>query len=251
MDGDRLRKPTCRRVPGLVTLLVIAAAGAGPVHAEFTVGDEVPAFSLKTTDGGTVELRRDDGMLTVRIGDERITPKALIIHLLQPDCLQCRAQLQALKPIADRCRGRGVVTLAIAHRGTLETAREFARQLELPFPVALGVGSEPASRFAAGDTLGITDANGIVRFAQVGYGEGDAEWWQRALDELLAGGKVSKPGIDRERLAVGDRMPAIHLPSLRADKPMSLAGEGDHLVFRDEAGGESRPKAAIGFFSRY
>jgi len=237
----------------LRALVLVAALGvATPLaRAEFTVGAEVPTFSLKTADGKTVELRRDDGALTVRLGDERIEPKAIIIHLLQPDCLQCRAQLEALKPIAQRYRPRGVVTLGIAHRGTPEAARKLAQQLELQFPLALGVGSDIARQFAAGDTLGITDANGIVRFAQVGYGQGDGKLWKQALDELLAGKEVSKPGVNRERRAVGDRLPAIHLPSLRTGKPMSLAGEGEHLVFRDEAGKESRPKAAIGFFSRY
>jgi hypothetical protein len=32
---------------------------------------------------------------------------------------------------------------------------------------------------------------------------------------------------------------------------MTLAGEGDRLVFRDDDGKESHPKAAIGMFSRY
>lgn len=231
--------------------IVVAGAMAVPAQAEFTVGAEVPTVSLKTTDGKSVEIRRAEGTVTVQVGDEQIHPKAVVIHLLQPDCPQCRAQLQALKPLAARFLERDVVTLGIAHRGTPEDARALAKELNPGFPIALGVDSDIARQFAAGDTLGIADATGIVRFAQAGFGEGDQTLWEQALDELVAGKPVAKAGTDRERLAVGDSMPAIRLPSLRNDKPMSLGIEAGKLVFRDDAGKESRPKAVIFFFSRY
>jgi peroxiredoxin len=215
------------------------------------VGAEVPAIALKSADGKSVDLQRTDGAVSVQLGDERVSPKALIIHLLQPDCLQCRRQLEALKPIAKQYRDRGVITLGIAHRGTGEAVRKLVDELGLPFPVALGVASDIARQFAAGDTLGIADAKGIIRFAQVGYGEGDAKLWENALDELIAGKSVTKTGVDRERLKVGDLFPAVTLPALHDGKPMALAGEGARLVFRDAAGKETRPKAAVGFFSRY
>lgn len=237
---------------GLCVAVVFAAAMVTrTARADFTVGAQVPAFSLKPVDGMVVEIHRADSALTMQLGEERLRARALVIHLLQPDCLQCRAQLQALKPIAERYRQRGVVTLGIAHRGTPEAARELAEDLNLQFPILMGVDSEIAKRFAAGDTLGIVDAKGVIRFAQVGYGVGDEKLWEQALDDLMAGEPVTKTGVDRERLAVGDRLFAIHLASLRSGKPMTLAGEGDRLVFRDEDGKESRPKAAIGMFSRY
>jgi peroxiredoxin len=233
-------------------ILVWAIALMTPTsRAEFSVGDEVPAFSLKSADGEPIELTRGDGNVHVLHGEQRASPKAVIIHLLQPDCLQCRAQLEALTPIAERYRQRGVVTLGIAHRGAAEAARDLAQDLRLPFPIAMGVDSEIADRFAAGDTLGILDAAGVVRFAQVGYGDGDAELWQQAVDELIAGKPVTKSGVDRDRLAVGDVFPAVHLPSLRTGKPMTLAGEAGRLVFLDGDGKAKRPKAAVGFFSRY
>lgn len=245
--------PTDHRARDALRWLTIIVAGAlaVPVHAEFTVGAEIPPISLKTTGGKPVEIRRADGSLTVRFGDQREQPKAVVIHLLQPDCPQCRAQLQAMKPLAARFRERGVFTLGIAHRGTSEDASALVKELNPGFPIALGVDSEIAKHFAAGDTLGIADATGIVRFAQVGFGEGDQKLWEQALDELVAGKPVTKAGVDRERLAVGDSMPAIRLPSLRNDKPMSLVGEAGRLVFRDDGGKESRPKAVIFFFSRY
>ncbi|MEW6250984.1 MAG: redoxin domain-containing protein [Planctomycetota bacterium] len=249
---NKYRTPPWGRGALCVTVFM-AAMGLGSIsaRADFKVGVEIPAFSMKTADDTVVEVQRANSALTVQIGDERVQPKALIIHLLQPDCLQCRAQLQALKPLAERFRERGVITLGIAHRGTPEAARELAKDLNLPFPVLMGVDSEIARQFAAGDTLGIMDAQGVVRFAQVGYGEGDAKFWERAVEELLAGKDVTKTGVERERLAVGDRLPAIHLASLRTGKPIALVGEGNQLVFRGDDGKGNRPKAAVGMFSRY
>lgn len=91
----------------------------------------------------------------------------------------------------------------------------------------------------------------MIRFAQVGFGKGDEELWAQALEELLAGKPVTQSGVKRERLAVGDRLPAIELPCLRTGKPMALIGKDGRLTFRDETGKESSPRAAVGFFSRY
>lgn len=234
-----------------MVLVAVVGALSAPAQAEFSVGADVPAISLKTTDGEVVEIRRTDAGLAAQIGEDRTQPKALVIHLLQPDCPQCRAQLQALKPLATRFRERGVLMLGIAHRGTADDAKTLVKELSPGFPIALGVDSDIAKQFAAGDTLGIADAKGVVRFAQVGFGEGDQKLWEQALDELVTGKQVTKAGVDRERLAVGDSMPAIKLPSLRNEKPMSLGVEAGKLVFRDDSGKESRPKAVIFFFSRY
>lgn len=245
------RRNHCASRALLWLLLVPAGTLAGSARAEFTVGSELPAISLKTTDGQSLEVRRAGGSLTVLLGEQRWQPKALVIHLLQPDCPQCLAQLQALKPVARRFRERGVVTIGIAHRGTPAAAAEMVGKLDPGFPIALGVDSEIARQFAAGDTLGIADASGVVRFAQVGFGQGDQKLWEQALEQLAAGQPVTKSGVDRERLAAGDSMPAVKLPSLRSDKPMSLSVEGGKLVFQDDSGKDTRPKAVIFFFSRY
>lgn len=250
MDSIKRARSRAHRIL-IATLLFGMIAWAVPARAEFKVGAELPVISLKTTDGQSIEIRRADGTLTVQLGEQRSQPKAIVIHLLQPDCPQCRAQIRELKPLAARFRERDVFTLGIAHRDTSEAAAEFVKELNPGFPVALGVDSDIAKKFAAGDTLGIADSKCIIRFAQVGFGEGDQMLWQQALDELVAGKAVSKDGVDRERLAVGDSVPTIMLPSLRNEKPMSLASEDGKLIFRDETGKETRPKAVLFFFSRY
>ena len=95
MNASRCTQQRQRGVLRWLSLITIGVLGL-PAQAEFKVGAEIPGFSLKTSEGKSVEVRQMDGALTVQVDDERGLPKALIIHLLQPDCLQCRAQLQAL-----------------------------------------------------------------------------------------------------------------------------------------------------------
>jgi len=237
--------------PVLPLLVAVALLVTAPVRAEFEVGKPIPEFALTTVDGERIKSGIADGTLAFQLGEERQQPPALVIHLLQPDCLQCRAQLEALKSLAEEYVPRGVQFLGIAHRGTPAEALDLVQALQLPFPVAEGLDSPIAQQFAAGDTLGIVDAGGIVRFAQVGFGEGDQRYWRAALDELLAGKPVSQSGVERERLKIGDRMPVIRLNSLRTGKSMVLVGENGRLVFRDDHGSERRPQAVLFFFSRY
>jgi hypothetical protein len=179
-------------------------------------------------------------------------PSALVIHLFQPDCLQCRAQLVALGQTRQRFADfDDAVFLGVAHRGDPDDVRKLDHELNVGFPLVMGVGSDLAKQFSAGDTLGIIDGHGVVRFAQVGYGAGDERLWLDTIEALRAGEPVRETSVDRDRLAIGDRLPAVKLPSLRSGKPMALVGQEGRLAFRDDSGKETHPKAAVGFFSRY
>lgn len=231
---------------------MVAAALAGPsVRAEFEVGSALPGVSLPAVDGSRVEMQVANGALALKMGANEVKPAAVVVHLLQPDCLQCRAQLTELQTLHDRFQSRGVVVLGIAHRGTLQDAQKLGRDLAISFPLLHGPGSQIATQFAAGDTLGIADHAGIIRFAQVGFGQGDEALWVAALENLLASEPVAKAGVERARLAAGDRFPAVELPSLVDAKPMALIGKDGRLTFRDGAGKETPVKGAVGFFSRY
>jgi len=235
----------------MATVSLAAVISVSAARAEFTVGSRIPIVSLPAVDGSRIELVDAGGMLALRGTATESKPKVLVIHLLQPDCLQCSAQLKDLQTLNNRYAAEGVVVLGIAHRGDVSELQSLGKDIGITFPLLFGVGSEIATQFAAGDTLGIVDQTGVVRFAQVGFGKGDESLWAKAIDELLAGKAVSKSGVDRERLAVGDRFPAVELPSLMSGKPMALVGRDGRLAFRDENGKETQPKGAVGFFSRY
>lgn len=250
-----MRRQLVRNRGGILRGLLCAALplglGAVAARAEFTVGSEIPALSLRAPDGKTVGLERVAGELQLTRDGKSEKPKLLAIHLLQPDCLQCRAQLKALQALHERFGGRGLVVLGVSHRGDEKALGELGNDLHLTFPIAMGTGSEFAKKLAAGDSFGLIDGKGVVRFAQVGYGAGDENTWAENVELMLADKPPAKEGVDRERLKVGDSFPAVVLPSLKNGKSMQLVGEGGKLVFRDDEGKETRPKAAVGFFSRY
>lgn len=234
----------------VITALLVGGA-SNPAHAEFKPGDVVPAFSLKSTDGRPFSMAQRQGRVDLTFGTRDLKPKVLVLHLFQPDCLQCQAQMRALEALYEEFQKDGVLVVGIAYRGNAEQAQAVTRQFKVTFPILEGKGSPLAERFAAGDTLGIVDHRATVRFAQVGYGQGDEKVWQNAIRELLAGRHVVQQTIAHNRLAVGDKLPAIRLNSLMTGKPMELTGEGGQLTFRDETGRLTHPKAAVGMFSRF
>jgi len=235
----------------LAVLLLGATLAANDIRAEFTVGSALPNLSLQSTDANRVDLTLADGSVILKRNTTESKPTAVVIHLLQPDCLQCRAQLKELQALNDRLQARGVAVLGISHRGDMKQLDQLGKDLNIGFPLLHGTDSEIARQFAAGDTLGIADRSGVVRFAQVGFGKGDEELWAATLEELLAGKPVTQPTTTRERLAVGDRFPAVELPSIQSGRPIALVGKDGRLTFRDEAGKETQLKGAAGFFSRY
>ena len=231
--------------------LTAALALTDPARAEFKPGDVLPQFSLEASDGSTFSLSEEDGRLVAKLGAKLVEPQVMLVHLFQPDCLQCQAQLQVLEALHHEFAGQRVLVVGIAHRGDLDAIREVGHRLNITFPLLAGTGSAVAKQFAAGDTMAITDSRGVVQFAQVGYGQGDEKVWRESISLLLAGKPLSTKTIPRERLQVGDRLPLIELPSLMTGKTVALTGEGGRLTYRDEAGRIRHPKAAVGMFSRY
>lgn len=232
-----------------LTALLIATTSA-EVRAEFKPGDVVPSFTLQASDGLSFSFVRLQDEVLLNHGGKTLKPRTVIIHLFQPDCLQCRAQLKVLEALYQDFHKSGVMVIGVAHRGDIQQVQALARQLGVTFPLLVGTGSRLADRFARGDTLAIADSRGVVQFAQVGYGKDDEATWQANVKLLLASKPVREQTIARNRLRVGDELPSIRLDSLMTGKPMALTGEGGRLTFRDENGKILHPKAAVGFFSR-
>ncbi|HWL94880.1 MAG TPA: redoxin domain-containing protein [Phycisphaerae bacterium] len=236
------------------SLMVSACAlhlAVAEARAEFTISATVPDFKLRSTGSVDFSFTKESGAIELTRGGQQYRPKLLAIHLLQPDCLQCRAQLKALEQIHRRFAEKGLALLGISHRDDEKALAALGTELNLTFPLLMGTGSHLASKFAAGDTFGLIDGKGVVRFAQVGYGAGDEKVWIENIEAMLAGKPPVNETIEREPLRVGDSFPAIVLLSLAKGKPMELVGADGKLVFRGEDGKELRPKSVLFFFSRY
>jgi peroxiredoxin len=230
-------------------MLIVSTPRAG---AEFKVGSPLPDFALKMADSdSTFSVQRQQNRLIVMRGNERHDPKALVLHMLQPDCLQCQAEMKALEAIHQEFEKQGVLVVGVGHRGDERALRSLAKHLNVTFPLLTGTGSAFAKEFSAGDSLAITDQTGVVRFGQVGYGDGDERIWRDTLSRLLAGKPVAQETVARKRLQVNDRFPVVEFPSVMTGKTIALTGDDGRLTFRSDDGKVTHPKAAIGFFSRY
>lgn len=228
----------------VATLAALAAVAAG----EVPVGKPLPALRARGPGDAEASLERRDGSLAFATGGATRQPRATVLHFFQPDCLACEAQLRALQELHVKEEPRAVLVVALGYRGSATAAFELAKKLGLGFPV---LHAPDAAEPGAGDALAIVDGSGTVRYAQVGYGEGDEELWREAVERLLSGRPVERTTTSRERLKAGDRFPAIELSSVRTGKPMALVGEDSRLVFRDDQGKRESPRAALFFFSRY
>lgn len=230
---------------------VLALRGGTSARAEFKPDDALPEVTIKDAGGVVFSLKREQGQAVVTVNKDTSKPKAIVLHLFQPDCLQCQDQMKALETVYQKTKGKGVVVVGIAHRGDDKAVRAYADRLKLTFPLVVGTGSDFVKSFASGDAFCIADHRGIVGFAQVGYGAGDEKLWLDGVEALLAGKPIAKKTVEREGLKVGDRLPAIELDSLLTGKRLMLKGDGGQLTFQDEKDKTSRPKAVVVFFSRY
>lgn len=245
-----------RRLRTLITAMVVALAAlvlsGNPANgAEFKIGQVISDFSLPNPEGSLLSLKTDKGQSIITYDNKVITSVVTIIHLFQPDCLQCQTQMQALEAVHQEFSKKNVVVIGVAHRGDAQSVRALANRLRITFPLLVGTGSPFARQFAAGDTLAITDRQATVSFAQVGYGKGDEVVWREGIRLLLDGKPPAQTTISREGLKVGDKFPAVELQSLVTDQPIALIGRDGRLTFRDEGGKEIHPKAAVGMFSRF
>ena len=209
---------------------------------------KLPEFTLKTVEGTSFALKYDQGQMVV----ESSRPKALFIHFFQPDCNLCMAEMKALEALHQEVVKKGALIVGVAHRHDEAAVRGIREKLKITYPLLLGRGSELAAQFSRGDASILVDGQGRVRSSQVSYKEGEEKVWKQNIERLLAEKDLSPAAAKREKpLEVGDKFPAVKLPSLLGGKGMSLAVEDGKLTFRDEEGRVTRPKAAVGFFSRY
>jgi peroxiredoxin len=241
----------CLRRAILPAAVVLALTWGGSGRAEFKVDDALPGTTIKDKSDVLFSLKREEGQVAITVNKDTTKPKVVVLHLFQPDCLQCQDQAKALEKLHKDTAKRGVLVVGIAHRGDDKAVRDYADRLKVSFPLVVGTGSDFVKKFAAGDAFCIADNRGIVRYAQVGYGAGDEELWLKGVESLLAGKPIAKKTVEREGLRVGDRLPVIELNSLMTGKPMVLKSEDGKLTFQDDKGKAIKPKAVIGMFSRY
>lgn len=244
-------KSRTRPRPLLAALAAFLIALSNRSGAQVGIGTTLPPLKAVSTAKELIAINASSGRLEVKgiAGFEQ--PKALFVHFFQPDCLQCQAELAELAALDQALAESGVLVLALAYRGSEEAVHALTKERGGKPPLAILSTSPENAKLGAGDSSYVVDSEGKIRFHQAGFGKGDQKIWREVLGAVLAGRPSPHESVDRRRLQAGDRFPAVALPSLRSGKGMSLLGDGDRLLFTDDTGKTTRPKAALFFFSRY
>lgn len=141
------------------------------------VGKPAPDIQLKLLDGGSFELKKEQGNNVV------------ILDFWATWCGPCVREMPLVAEIADRYRAKGVRLYAINQREDPETIRKFLQSQKLNVTVALD------SEGAAGDSYGVqgiptlvlVDKKGIVQSVHVGFSPRITSVLEQELDALLAG----------------------------------------------------------------
>jgi cytochrome c biogenesis protein CcmG/thiol:disulfide interchange protein DsbE len=118
------------------------------------VGFPAPDFTLETLDGATTALAGQRG-------------KVVIVNLWASWCGPCRAELPAIEQLYNAQRDQGLTILAV--HGTFQdseaSARAFAQELGLTFPIVLDRDGAVSRRYQlrALPSTFIVDRKGIIR----------------------------------------------------------------------------------------
>src|SRR5262245_11602684 len=131
----------------------VSVADVGQIPSPH-VGFPAPDFTLETLDGSTTSLAGPHG-------------KVVIVNLWASWCGPCRAEMPAIQRLYDAQRDQGLTVLAV--HGTFQdseaSARAFAQELGLTFPIVLDRDGEVSRRYQlhALPSTFIVDRKGIIR----------------------------------------------------------------------------------------
>ena len=169
------------------------AFGAAPAAKESAVlGKPAPAFALTDHAGRTARLADFAG-------------KVVVLEWMNPDCPVSRRHYTkpTMKGLAVKYAPKGVVWLAVnsTHYWTPAKNKAWAEKHKLPYPILDDSAGDVGRLHAAKTTpdMRIVDAKGTLVYAGAidddpsGNKKSPVNYVAKALDELLAGGKVSRP----------------------------------------------------------
>ena len=169
----------------VVVATVLLAARVATAGA-LAPGDRVPAFVVTGRDGG-------------RVTQADLAGKPVVVDFWASWCVTCRAALPAIDAMAVRLQARGVVVLAV-NVDRDRTAADAWLAEHLP-AAHVRLAHDPEGLFlarcgASGMPVAyVVDRDGIVRFAEAGYGLDRVTAIERAVEGLLT------PAVAPERAA--------------------------------------------------
>ena len=135
----------------VVLVLFCLALALGPADGHAAGGVALPAFTVQTLDGASLESRE-------------LTDRPLLLLLVAQDCADCERVLPGIERTWQRYHASGLRVLAVTTGSTADAA-DWKRERELSFDVATN-GASARSALGASElpTWLLVDAQGMVRF---------------------------------------------------------------------------------------
>jgi thiol-disulfide isomerase/thioredoxin len=155
-------------------LVLLSTLSGGVVFAEAAVNREAPQVERPSENGqGDVSLRSLGG-------------KVVVVHFWATWCEPCKKFMPKLNALGMRHNG-AVRIIGVSVDDERDGIAEFAKRFGADFPVVWDKDKAIARSWSPGSLPAtfVVDAGGVVRFAHLGYHDGDAATIEDEVSRLL------------------------------------------------------------------
>lgn len=138
-------------------------------------GAKAPEIGLKDLSGKTIDLASLAG-------------KVVILDFWATWCAPCREEMPELQKFYKKYNAKGLEIVGISVDKTPEGIKDFVSKLKVTFPIVHDDGHKVADKYSPPrmPSSYIIDRKGVVRYVHGGYRAGDAEKFEKEIQELLA-----------------------------------------------------------------
>lgn len=193
---EKLTRPTARAehvmreqgvtagiVRWIARWLLLVITGAAPVHAADVrpaVGHQAPDFTLRDSEGRSVQLSRV-------LGD-----KAVLLNFWAMWCPPCREEMPTMERAYREYKAKGLEILAVSidfgdEAEVAAKVREFMADLKLTFPALLDPRNQVARtyRLRGLPATFLIDRQGVIRGEEIGYRDWVSPESRKKIEQLL------------------------------------------------------------------
>jgi peroxiredoxin len=163
-----------RLLTAAVALLGAVLALPGSAAAPTLLGKEAPDFALRAMDGRNLRLSEFRGQV-------------VLVNFWARWEGDSRHEMQALDKINTTYKRAGLIVLGVSVDDDLERARQYARALDVSYPILFDTGSSLGKDYML-QKMPVTmlvDRSGVVRYSVVGFKRGDERAYLDQIRELL------------------------------------------------------------------
>ncbi len=208
-----LRRPRGRRWSALVLgLAAVVGIGFALRPAPALSAPPAPTFTLPFASGG-------HGALSLRA----LRGRPVLLNFFNTQCDACLAELPTLRRAARTYGGHHVVVLGVATGGdTVDTARQFAADAHLSYPIVADTHQDVAWRYmvAGWPTTFFLDAQGRVRGQYTG-----------AMDAAAVRNGLAQAGAISCKDCAAVESPSLAAPASNAAATSALTAQSADFVF--------------------